>query len=287
MISEIIYKKIELYLYKYAETNCKNYILRKYIPKVNIEESEYKLIEKLINDEFLKINIIDKKIINELKIKMLNMLLLREKIQDDLIENETRVGLKIFINLNTNYYLKDYNKLENRELLEIIQLYNPIIYVTNREKRLFESDDQRIKNIPLNINKDSIIEILKENNIDFKNRSIFSLFNIASLYNKEIFRFMLEELYNNITSGSTVIIDYYSKDYKSDSLLETCIIGNDITTRYEFMEIEQMLNDVGFLVYEHLDNVELSKRSDDLEQVDIDLSKNYNIIVATKYMQKF
>ena len=44
---------------------------------------------------------------------------------------------------------------------------------------------------------------------------------------------MLEELYNNITSGSTVIIDYYSKDYKSDSLLETCIIGNDINTYFD------------------------------------------------------
>ena len=72
-----------------------------------------------------------------------------------------------------------------------------------------------------------------------------SLFGIAFEASKEEFFALMKALSNIWTEGSGIVMDYATEEYEGDA-----------KTRYEYFEMEHLLSECGFRIYEHLDNTE-------------------------------
>lgn len=109
-------------------------------------------------------------------------------------------------------------------------------------------------------NKDWINNIVNSN-YDKEQISFSSLLGISYYLTKEEFFNMLQSISNILCSGSSIVFDYPTyEDSKETQTNERLASGanEQMKSKYSYKEIENILSENGLLIYEHLDNKEMT-----------------------------
>ena len=139
------------------------------------------------------------------------------------------------------------------------------------KREIIEDKIRRLNNSKLNYSKVNFIkcDFTNENWIDNiinssydKNQISFSsLLGISYYLTKEEFFYMIQSISSILCNGSSIIFDYPTyEDSKETQINEKLANGvnEQMKSKYLYKEIEDILAENGLLVYEHLDNKEMT-----------------------------
>jgi methyltransferase (TIGR00027 family) len=155
--------------------------------------------------------------------------------------------------------------------LQIFEIDHPLMSV-DKQKRVQGFLDNKPGNltyIPVDLTTGSLSEALYSQGIFDKDKlSFYSLLGIAYYLTKENFTALLHDIVRIAPRGCTVVFDYpdefaYTQQAgeraKKQAMLASGA-GESMLAGYSYMEMEQLLSDAGFLVYEHLSPGEITKQ---------------------------
>ena len=109
-------------------------------------------------------------------------------------------------------------------------------------------------------NKDWINNIVNSN-YDKEQISFSSLLGISYYLTKEEFCNMLQSISNILCSGSSIVFDYPTYEDSNEAKINEKLASRaneQMKSKYSYKEIENILSDNGLLIYEHLDNKEMT-----------------------------
>jgi methyltransferase (TIGR00027 family) len=155
--------------------------------------------------------------------------------------------------------------------LKIFELDTPYMVVDKqtRIQRLNGKRPDNLTSIPIDLNTESLSDKLRACGAYDKSKlSFLSLLGIAYYLSRETFAALLREISNSTPLGSTVVFDYpdeYTYSDKAGARTKKQVMmaggaGEAILADYSYKEMERLLSDCGFLIYEHLTPDEITEQ---------------------------
>lgn len=91
--------------------------------------------------------------------------------------------------------------------------------------------------------------------------SFNSLLGLTYYLTKDQFKNMIKDISNIIKSGSTILFDYPTSDDSEESKVISDLASEtsqEMKSKYSYNEIEDILSENNLLIYEHLNNIEMT-----------------------------
>lgn len=117
--------------------------------------------------------------------------------------------------------------------------------------------------IPCDLSKADLAAALTKNGFYTEEIAFSSLLGLSYYISKEDFAQLLAKISKILKNGSSLIFDYPipSTDAKSRQIKQLADAANErMKAEYSYTEIEKMLENCGFLIYEHLDSEQATSR---------------------------
>lgn len=151
--------------------------------------------------------------------------------------------------------------------LQIFELDHPVT-AQEKQERLKEGDiiiPENIRYIPVDFNQENWISTLTENeNYQLNQRSFCSILGLLYYLSKDDFQKMIFSLGKVLPKGSSLVFDYPSNDVKSKQTKQLQQLAQGakepMLAAYSYREMEQLLCDCNFLIYEHLTPQEITEQ---------------------------
>lgn len=184
--------------------------------------------------------------------------------------NSIKIGCRQYLIFASGYDTFAYrNNIDNLKIFEI------------DKPEMIEDKIQRLNNSNLDYSKVNFIKCdFRDTNWTFniinseydKNQISFSsLLGISYYLTKAEFKNMIKYISDIVCDGSSIVFDYPTYDESKETAInEKLAFGanEEMKTKYSYKEIEDILEENGFLIYEHLNNEEMINNYFD----------NYNIL---------
>mgnify|MGYP002459971092 CR=1 FL=1 len=122
-----------------------------------------------------------------------------------------------------------------------------------------------------------------------EDKSFGSLLGLSYYLDSDSFRGLLRSISDLWSDGSAICFDYQTMDGSGETRRNEQLAGaagEGMKAKYTAAEIEQMLADCGFLIYEQLDDEEMTKRYFAPCRDDMRAPKGVNYILAVKSAEK-
>ena len=117
--------------------------------------------------------------------------------------------------------------------------------------------------IPCDLAKVDLKAALTKNGFDSEKSAFGSLLGLSYYISEENFAHLLAKISQTWSNGSSLLFDYpaSSSDAKSQQIKQLASAANEqMKSEYSYNEIEKLLADCGFLIYEHLDSEQAASR---------------------------
>lgn len=184
--------------------------------------------------------------------------------------NAVKLGCKQYLIFASGYDTFAYrNNIKNLKVFEIDQSD----MIDDKIKRLDNGklDYSKVEFIKCNFTNKKWLNNITKSNYDMMQISFSSLLGISYYLTKEEFSKVINNIANIICSGSSIIFDYPTYDESKESMINEKLAGGakeNMKSKYSYKEIEELLANTGLLIYEHLNNEEMTNNYFD----------NYNVI---------
>ena len=174
--------------------------------------------------------------------------------------NSIRIGYTQYLIFASGYDTFAYrNNIKNLKVFEIDR------------REMIEDKIRRLKQNKLDYSKVNFIECdftnkdwinnIVNSNYDKEQISFSSLLGISYYLTKEEFCNMLKSISNILCSGSSIVFDYPTYEDSNEAKINEKLASRaneQMKSKYSYKEIENILSDNGLLIYEHLDNKEMT-----------------------------
>ena len=174
--------------------------------------------------------------------------------------NSIRIGYTQYLIFASGYDTFAYrNNIKNLKVFEIDR------------REMIEDKIRRLKQNKLDYSKVNFIECdftnkdwinnIVNSNYDKEQISFSSLLRISYYLTKEEFCNMLQSISNILCSGSSIVFDYPTYEDSNEAKINEKLASRaneQMKSKYSYKEIENILSDNGLLIYEHLDNKEMT-----------------------------
>lgn len=174
--------------------------------------------------------------------------------------NALKFGCKQYLIFASGYDTFAYrNNISNLKVFEIDKKE----MIDDKIKRLNEKnvDITNVNYISCDFTNKNWINNILNSSYNINEISFCSLLGISYYLNKEEFINMLKNISNIIKSGSSIVFDYpsynESASTKSSEILARGA-GEEMKSKYTYEELEYELSKNGLLIYEHLNNFEMT-----------------------------
>ncbi len=172
------------------------------------------------------------------------------------IDNAARIGCRQIVLYACGY---DTFPLRARDArLRIFELDRPEM-IADRRRRVAESGIAPVcpvASVGCDLAEPSWKDALTEAGFDAEKSSFGSLLGISYYLSKEDFARLIETIASVSREGSAVCFDYPQATYGDESRRNRALAaaaGEAMRAKYTYHELEALLADAGFLIYEHLD----------------------------------
>ena len=176
-----------------------------------------------------------------------------------MLENERRLGCRQYVIFASGY---DTFAIRNRDaLLSVFELDLPEV-LADKKTRIEKAGLQSCAVcVPCDLSETSWKEQLIRSGFVCNEKSFGSLLGISYYLDKESFKALLRTLSSLICEGSAICFDYPSMDESRETRTNQALAqgaGERMKAQYSEKEMEILLEDCGFLIYEHLDHHEMT-----------------------------
>lgn len=184
--------------------------------------------------------------------------------------NATKIGAKQYLAFASGYDTYAYrNNITDLKVFEI----DKSSMIEDKVKRLNSSkiDYSGVNFIKCDFQNKNWIQNITNSNYDEKQISFCSLLGICYYLTKEEFSNMIQNISNILVDGSSIIFDYptYKDDSQTKKIAELAKEANEeMKAKYLYKEIENILSENDFLIYEHLNDLEMTNN----------YFENYNVL---------
>lgn len=176
------------------------------------------------------------------------------------LANAIQLGCREYLILASGYDTFAYrNNIEN---LKVFEIDKPEM-IEDKIKRLSRSgiDYTKVNFIKCDFTDKNWIIKIKNSNYDESKLTFSSLLGISYYITKEEFAFLIQNLSTILCDGSSIVFDYptynESEETKRNEKLAKQA-NEEMKAKYTYKEIESVLEKWGFLIYEHLDDKEIT-----------------------------
>ncbi|MED3801301.1 class I SAM-dependent methyltransferase [Lysinibacillus xylanilyticus] len=176
--------------------------------------------------------------------------------------NEVMLGLQQYVILGAGLDTFSLRHPEFENILEIFEIDHPATQEF-KKKRLAEVNlmlPSNVHFVSMDFTKKFSSENLLDNGFDNK-KTFFSLLGVSYYLTKEETSSLLDHLFANVPSGSSIVFDYADeKLFKEQGISNrvnnmvkmAAASGEPMKSCFTYEEMEKMLENSGLLIYEHL-----------------------------------
>ena len=174
--------------------------------------------------------------------------------------NAIKIGCRQYLIFASGYDTFAYrNNIKNLKIFEIDKKE----MIEDKIKRLDNNrlDYSKVNFIKCDFTNKNWINNIIDINYDKNQISFSSLLGISYYLTKEEFFNMIKSISSILCNGSSIVFDYPTyEDSKETKTNEKLASGasEQMKSKYSYKEIEDILSENGLLVYEHLDNKEMT-----------------------------
>jgi len=182
--------------------------------------------------------------------------LARSAFCESALNNAIRLGCRQFVIFGAGYDTFAFRNTDPR--IKIFELDRAEI-ITNKIHRAKFANLTAIgehRYIPSDLAKVDLKAALTKNGFDAEKTAFGSLLGLSYYISEENFAHLLAKISQTWSNGSSLLFDYpasYS-DAKSQQIKQLASAANEqMKSEYSYNEIEKLLQNCGFLIYDHLD----------------------------------
>ncbi len=189
----------------------------------------------------------------------------RSAYTERMLENAIRTGTKQYLIFASGYDTYAYRQNDYNIDFKVFEIDQPFMIddKMNRIKRL-NIEIPNLNYIKCDFtNKDWDKEITHSSNYDIDKISFCSMLGISYYLSKEDFKEMIKNISNMVSYGSTLVFDYPSNSDNEQTMKQEELAkkaGEEMKAEYSYNEIEELLSDNDFLIYEHLTPDEITQQ---------------------------
>lgn len=187
------------------------------------------------------------------------------------LENAVRIGAKQYLIFAAGYDTFAYRQPDWASKIQIFEIDHPTTGV-DKQKRitsLAENSSANIRYISVDFtenNWQSNLLVCKE--FDQSKLSFCSLLGISYYLSKQVFEGIINTISNLVPKGSSIVFDYPDEDTYSNKAGERAkkqvamagAANEKMLASYSYLELEKLLDDNDFLIYEHLTPNEITEQ---------------------------
>lgn len=184
--------------------------------------------------------------------------------------NAIKIGCKQYLIFASGYDTFAYrNNINNLKIFEIDRKE----MIDDKIKRLSHSnlDYSKVNFIKCDFTNKNWINSVTKSTYNSVQISFSSLLGISYYLSKKEFYNMIKNIANIICSGSSIVFDYPTYDESKETIINKRLASGakeKMKSKYYYREIEKILSNSGLLIYEHLNDKEMTNNYFD----------NYNIL---------
>jgi len=193
----------------------------------------------------------------------------RSVFTENKLELEVRLGVKQYLIFASGYDTFAYRQEAYSKNINIFEIDKPEM-IDDKIKRIKEYVDEidNINFVKIDFEKDKILDKLLDTDMfDKDKKSICSLLGISYYLGKEDFVSMISEISSVVPEGSSIVFDYPDENYYTSNagerakkqIMMASAAGEVMKSSYSYKELEKILSERGFLIYEHLTPGEITK----------------------------
>lgn len=195
----------------------------------------------------------------------------RAAFAEDALKNAVNSGAKQYLIFAAGLDSFAYRQPEWASRLRIFEIDHPLMSgeKQKRVERIREKTPDNLTFLPVDLTASEIDEYLLSTGVfDRYKISFCSLLGISYYLSKENFFRLIRGISNIVCDGSAVVFDYPDSDTYTDKAGERAKkqvtlargAGETMLAGYSYSEMEALLSDCGFLVYEHLEPRDITER---------------------------
>ena len=180
---------------------------------------------------------------------------------EKMLDNERRLGCRQYILFASGY--DTYSIRNDDGELSVFELDLPDILSDKRERIEKAGLKSNANYVPCDLATDLWKVKLEQSGFKFHDKSFGSLLGISYYLSRDEFRNLLCGVSGIMAKGSAICFDYPSDDESKESKTNRMLAqgaGEKMKAMYSYSELERLLHECGFLIYEHLDNEEMTKQ---------------------------
>lgn len=190
---------------------------------------------------------------------------------EKMLENAAKVSAaKQYLIFASGYDTFAYRQPEYAKSLQIFEIDHPLT-LEDKKMRVNAILDDKIENlhyIPADFTQDNWQDnILSCPAFDKEKHSFCSLMGICYYLSKEDFTKMINKISQLVPEGSSIVFDYqdqYTYTEKASERMKKQLLlaggaGEKMLGAYSYQEMEELLANCGFLIYEHLEPKEITE----------------------------
>ena len=191
--------------------------------------------------------------------------------------NEIRLGVKQYVILGAGLDTFCFRHPELENTLEIFEIDHPSTQEF-KKKRLEDANftvPDNLHIVPMDFTQNFSSKFLFEQGFETE-RTFFSLLGVSYYISKADFSRLIEHLFSQVPSGSSIVFDYGDENLftekgkfnRVENMLKMAAAGGEpMKSCYSFNELTSRLEKAGLLIYEHLtpeeiQNIYFSNRND-------------------------
>lgn len=172
---------------------------------------------------------------------------------ETMLENEKRLGCRQYVVFASGY---DTFALRNKDVsLRVYELDLPEVLADKKAKAEAAGLEDGAICVPCDLSRPSWAQKLTESGFRHTRKSFCSLLGISYYLAKDEMKALLQALGGILREGSAICFDYPSEDGGRETRINEMLAqgaGERMKARYGEREWEALLEECGFLLYEHL-----------------------------------
>lgn len=176
-----------------------------------------------------------------------------------MLKNEIRLGCRQYVIFASGY---DTFAIRNSNAaLSVYEIDLPQV-LADKQRRIEKAGlESRAVYVPCDLSEPSWKDRLTDSGFRRNQKSFGSLQGISYYLGKDEFKSLLAAWNGLLCEGSAICFDYQSQEDSPETATNQALAqgaGERMKARYDAREIEALLEECGFLVYEHLDHAEMT-----------------------------
>lgn len=209
----------------------------------------------------------------------------RSAFAEQCLTNEARLGCRQYV-----LFAAGYDTFALRapvQGLRVYELDQPEL-IADKKRRIERSgieEKSAVEYIPCDLADAGWKTLLRGAGFKAEDKSFGSLLGLSYYLDSDSFRGLLRSISDLWSDGSAICFDYQTPDGSGETRRNEQLAGaagESMKAKYTAAEIEKMLADCGFLIYEQLDDEEMTKRYFAPYRDDMRAPKGVNYILAVK-----